>query len=89
MRRIKYKVNRILINGEEPTNTKVTSLTISFLLNQCFCSCSLRAPYRMCDPLLSPGFDEHYIWVEEHYPDCPNAINKRYIGPAPCVTSEK
>ena len=75
----KIKVNRILINDIEPTNTKVVELSTSFTLSLCFCSCSMRLPYRMCLPGLSPIFDEHYITVEEHYEDCPNADPKRFI----------
>jgi hypothetical protein len=67
------KVNRILINGVEPTNTKVIEFSSNFTFDQCFCSCSLRHPY----PYHLVG--THWTTVEEHYPDCPNADPKRFV----------
>ena len=43
----------------------------------------------MAVPGLSGWSDRHWITVEEHYPDCPNADPARYIGPVKCATSEK
>ena len=74
------RCGEIRINDEWPTHTKVTSLTCSFTLNQCFCSCSIRVPYRMVIPGLSGWSDRHWITVEEHYEDCPNADPERFIG---------
>lgn len=79
----------VSIDGVRPTNTEVKSLKCSFNLNQCFCSCSLKTPYSMVVPGLSGWSDRHWITVEEHYPDCPNADPARYIGPVKCATSEK
>ena len=71
--RVSFKVGRILINGVEPTNTKVTNITSYFNLIQCFCSCSIMYLY---DYTLPNG---RVIEVEEHYDDCPNADPERFV----------
>jgi len=73
-------VSKITINGVQPTNTKVTKITTNFNLEQGpGCHCSFRPPYKICYPGLCPAMEEHWIWVEEHYPDCEYADPKRRI----------
>lgn len=71
--RIKFGVNAIEINGVQPTNTKVTNINVEFNLQQCFCSCSLKLPY------MYNLIGNHWIEVEEHYDDCPNADPAKFI----------
>ena len=63
----------VKINGCRPTNTDVKSVKTNFNLTQCFCSCSLRCAY----PHHLIG--NHWIEVEEHYDDCPNADPDRFV----------
>jgi len=71
---MKCGCNRIEIDGVEPTNTKLTDLSMTIDLNQGFCNCSLRLPYQ------HHLVGNHWIEVEEHYDDCPHADPDRFIS---------
>ncbi len=71
------KVSRILINGIEPTNTKVTKLSASFNLQQTFCSC----PEPVTVVKIMPGYCEYcYLPVTCHYDYCSGGEGKTKIG---------
>lgn len=65
-------INEVRIN-DIPINVKVTKIKTNMILSQCFCSCSIRCAY---DYHL---VGNHWITVEEHYPDCPNADPERLV----------
>ena len=75
--RINYKISRILINGIEPTNTKVTSFTTNFVLKQCFCSCP--QPITSVHEISGPC-DRCWTKTECHYDFCSGGEDKRRLG---------
>lgn len=71
------KVNYIEINGEVPTNTKVTKLTSTFMLQQTFCSC----PNPVSAVKIVPGWcDRCWLPVVCHYDHCSGGEGKNKIG---------
>ena len=71
------KVNRILINGVEPTNTIVTKFTSTFQLQQTFCSCP--QPVDKVKELPGPC---DYCWTHVvcHYDYCSGGEDRRKVG---------